>query len=122
MGNAVGWFEIYVQDIHRAKAFYESVFSVELERLPSPDIEMWSFPTDMDGTGSSGALVHVPGFPSGGNSVLVYFSSEDCAIEQARIGSSGGRVHREKMSIGEYGFVTLAVDTEGNMFGVHSLK
>jgi predicted enzyme related to lactoylglutathione lyase len=30
-------------------------------------------------------------------------------------------VHREKMSIGEYGFIVLAVDTEGNMFGLHSL-
>ena len=24
--NPVGWFEIYVQDINRAKAFYEAVF------------------------------------------------------------------------------------------------
>ena len=24
--NPVGWFEIYVQDMNRAKAFYESVF------------------------------------------------------------------------------------------------
>lgn len=26
MSNPVGWFEIYVQDMPRAKAFYEGVF------------------------------------------------------------------------------------------------
>ena len=33
----VGWFEIYVQDMKRAKAFYEAVFSMELEKLEGPD-------------------------------------------------------------------------------------
>jgi len=66
--------------------------------------------------------VHMPGFPSGGNSVLVYFSCDDCAVEEGRVVKSGGKVHRPKMSIGHYGFITLAVDTEGNMFGLHSMK
>jgi len=26
------------------------------------------------------------------------------------------------MSIGQYGFIALAVDTEGNMFGLHSME
>lgn len=29
--NPVGWFEIYVQDMDRAKRFYELVFQVKLE-------------------------------------------------------------------------------------------
>jgi predicted enzyme related to lactoylglutathione lyase len=29
---------------------------------------------------------------------------------------------KEKYSIGQYGFIVLAFDTEGNMFGLHSLK
>ena len=60
------------------------------------------------------------GFDSGGNSVLVYFSCKDCADEESRVEQAGGRIHRPKMAIGEYGFITLAVDTEGNMFGLHS--
>ncbi len=31
--NPVGWFEIYVQDMDRAKAFYENVLSRTLEAL-----------------------------------------------------------------------------------------
>ena len=118
--NPVGWFEIYVQDMERAKLFYESVFQTNLEKLNSPEIEMWAFPMIVDHMGCPGALVHMPGFNSGGNSTLVYFSSEDCAIEGARVIKAGGKLQRKKTSIGEYGFISLAFDTEGNMFGLHS--
>jgi uncharacterized protein len=118
--NPAGWFEIYVQDMDRSRAFYESVFQGRLENLTIPGIEMWAFPWNMETTGAAGALVRIPGCPSGGNSTLVYFSCEDCAVEEARVTAAGGKIHRSKMSIGEYGFITLAFDIEGNMFGLHS--
>jgi predicted enzyme related to lactoylglutathione lyase len=120
--NAVGWFEIYVQDMQRARKFYESVFMVRLERLNSPVIEMWAFPMTADKPGAAGALVNMKGFPSGGNSVLMYFRCEDCAVEAARVAEAGGRIQRDKFSIGEYGFVVLVHDSEGNMIGLHSMK
>ncbi len=46
--NPVGWFEIYVQDVPRARAFYEAVFQGTLEELKNPDpegfpeMEMWA--------------------------------------------------------------------------------
>jgi predicted enzyme related to lactoylglutathione lyase len=120
--NPVRWFEIYVQDMTRAKAFYESVFRVALERLNSPGLEMWAFPMLRDRMGASGSLVRMDGVPSGGNSTLVYFGCEDCAVEAARVTESGGSVHKAKMSIGDYGFIALAVDTEGNLFGLHSMR
>ena len=120
--NPVRWFEIYVQDMPRAKKFYESVFDVSLQRLNTPDIELWSFPMQKDRMGASGALVKMQGVPSGGNSTLVYFGCTDCAVEEARVAKFGGRIHKPKMSIGEYGFISLAYDTEGNMFGLHSLQ
>ncbi len=120
--NPVIWFEIYVQDMARAKAFYEAVFQLKLERLNNPAIEMWSFAMAMDKVGAGGALVKMDGVPSGGNSTLVYFSCADCAVEAARAAARGGRVMREKISLGEYGFMALVTDTEGNMIGLHSLK
>jgi predicted enzyme related to lactoylglutathione lyase len=125
MNNPVGWFEIYVQDMERAKAFYEAVLGVQLSRLGSPDIEMWGFPMHQAGSGASGSLVRMPGFPSGGNSsnsVLVYFSCADCAVEAAKAAKAGGKIQREKMSIGPYGHIALVVDTEGNMIGLHSMQ
>lgn len=118
--NPVGWFEIYVQDMVRAKSFYESVFSTRLERLESPGIEMWAFPMQRVGAGAAGSLVKYEGYPSGGNSTLVYFSCVDCAVEAKRAATHGGKIFKDKFSIGQYGFIALVTDTEGNMIGLHS--
>ena len=125
--NPVGRFEIYVQDMPRAKAFYEAVFHGELAPLTNPDatafpgMEMWAFPGDMGTTGASGSLVKMPGCPSGG-STMVYFSCDDCAGEAARAAVHGGKVVGDKMAIGEHGFVATVSDTEGNVIGLHSMR
>lgn len=120
--NPVGWFEVYVQDMSRARSFYESVFEARLERLESPEIEMWAFPMQPDAPGAAGALVRMEGYPSGANSTLVYFSCEDCAIEAKRAAENGGAIAKEKFSIGNYGFIALVTDTEGNLIGLHSMR
>ena len=120
--NPVNWFEIYVQDMERAKTFYESVFDIKLTPLNSPVIEMWAFPSDMNSFGTSGALVKMEGLTPGGISTIVYFSTKDCKAELQRIAQNGGRIHKDKMDIGEYGFYALAYDSEGNMFGLHSME
>ena len=120
--NPVGWFEIYVQDMGRAKAFYERVFGVQLAKLDNPEIEMWTFPMQAERYGAPGALVRMPGFPAGANSVLVYFSCTDCAVEAARAANSGGKIQKDKFSIGQYGHIALVIDTEGNMIGLHSMQ
>ncbi len=122
MNNPVGWFEIYVDDMARARAFYETVFGVALAELASPGMEMWAFPMLPERSGASGALVRMPGFSPGGNGILVYFSCADCAVEAAKAAEAGGKVRKEKMSIGQYGFIALVIDTEGNMIGLHSMQ
>lgn len=120
--NPVGWFEIYVDDMARAQTFYQQVLAVELQALGGPDLAMRAFPMDMQQHGASGALVHVPSVKAGANSTVVYFRCEDCAVEESRVAAAGGTVARPKMSIGEYGFISLIHDTEGNLFGLHSLR
>ena len=118
--NPVGWFELYVQDMDRARSFYETVLDITLEKLEMPDIEMYGFPMDMDSHGTSGSLIKVPGVPSGGTGTMVYFGCVDCAVEESRVEEAGGTVERPKMSIGEYGFVTVLKDPDGNLVGLHS--
>ena len=120
--NPVGWFEIYVQDMNRAKAFYETVFATKLEKLPGAELDMWTFGMDNESYGTPGALVQMDGCPSGGNSTLVYFSCDDCAVEESRVVAAGGTVFKTKFGIGQYGFIALVTDTEGNMIGLHSMK
>ena len=120
--NPVVWFEIYVQDMNRARAFYESVFATRLDRLESPGIEMWAFPMQPESPGAAGSLVKMEGLASGGNSTIVYFTCADCATEAKRAAECGGKVFKDKFSIGQYGFIALVTDTEGNMIGLHSLQ
>lgn len=123
----VGWFEVYVDDMERARAFYERVFATTLSHLgpgdasQEPGLEMWAFPMQQGASGAAGALVRMPGFRAGGNSVIVYFMCADCSVEARRASEAGGKVFKEKFSIGEYGFIALVTDTEGNMIGLHSM-
>lgn len=126
-GKPVGWFEIYVDDMERAKGFYEAVFECRLEPLGNPnaqeDVEMWAFPGGMDsGVGVSGVLARMDGASPGVGGTLVYFMCADCANESARAAASGGRAVRDKFAIGEYGFAALVHDTEGNLIGLHSMR
>jgi len=125
--NPISWFEIYVDDINRAIKFYESVFAVKLESLEDPtdsedEMQMMAFPADMESYGASGALVKMEGFPAGGNSTVVYFACDDCSVEESRVKGAGGKVQQVKMSIGEFGFISLVMDTEGNIIGLHSMS
>ncbi len=123
--NPVGWFEIYVQDMELAKNFYQRIFGVKLQPLTSPDgldIELWAFPMEMDLPGCAGAIVRMEGKDSGGGGTIVYFSCADCAVEAARAAECGGQVHQEKTSIGDYGFMAMVLDPDGNMIGLHSME
>ena len=117
--NPFRWVEIYVQDIARAKKFYETVVKATFQRLESPEAELWAFPMAQNGPGAAGALVKMQGMPSGGNSVIVYFACEDCAVEAQRVVPAGGKIHRGKFSIGEHGFIALVQDLDGNIVGLH---
>lgn len=128
--NPVVHFEIYVQDMPRARAFYEAVFATRLEQMPNPapdmPAEMWFFPMDkvagMSRYGSGGMLVKMDGFVPGGGGTLVYFGCEDCAVQATRAEANGGGLVQGKMAIGEHGFCALVRDTEGNVIGLHSMQ
>jgi len=126
--NPVGWFEIYVQDIERAQQFYQAVLQVQMNDLMDPtedNLKMKMFSGDenaVEKPGSNGALVQMPGVPSGGNSTIVYFMCEDCSVEESRVEGAGGGIFKTKFSIGPFGFISLCTDLDGNMFGLHSMK
>ncbi len=125
--NAIGWFDIYVDDMDRAVDFYQTVLDQKLTEMgdPTGESRMMSFPIDdksMSRYGALGALVKAEGAKPGPGGTQVYFNSEDCSVEEARVVAAGGDVIRPKFSIGEFGWVTLCQDTEGNLFGISSMK
>ena len=51
--NPFRWVEIYVQDMARARKFYETVCKLKLEKLPSPEAELWAFPMAPNAAGAA---------------------------------------------------------------------
>jgi predicted enzyme related to lactoylglutathione lyase len=115
------WFEIYVSDMTRAKFFYERVFGFHFKPMNTRtwDVEMWSIQTSETG-GSFGALVWSKDVVPGGTSSVIYIASNDCSVEEKIASEVGGKVHKSKFSVGQYGYMSLIHDTEGNLIGIHS--
>lgn len=120
--NPVNWFDIHVSDLTRAKKFYEEVFNLKLVDFPIEWGKQSAFPADYEGINISGALVEKEDRVANGNNIIIYFASEDCSTEESRVEKAGGKIIKPKMSIGEFGFVSIMMDTEGNSIGLHSQK
>ncbi len=123
--NMVGWFEIPVTDMDRAKAFYDAVFGIEISIHNMNELVMGWFPFAEGKTGASGSLVLHKEFyvPGGNKGVVIYFSSEDVQIQLDRITPAGGTVVQPKTEIGGgHGFMAVFMDTEGNRVALHSQK
>lgn len=119
----VGWFEIPVRDMDRAKAFYEAVFTITIQVQDFGGTLMGWFPWAEGKAGCSGSLILQPEsyVPSEKEGVLIYFSSVDVQVELDRIEKAGGRILTPKTQISpEVGYMGLFVDTEGNRIALHS--
>lgn len=120
--NPVGWFDIHVSNLERAKKFYETVFNVKLHDLPLEWGKQSLFPFDPEHSNISGALVEKAELQSNANNTVVYFETEDCASEEQRVTQAGGKVVQPKTHIGEFGYISIFIDSEGNTVGLHSRK
>jgi uncharacterized protein len=119
----IGWFDIYVDDMERAQAFYETVLDTRLSPMDDPNdltAQMRAFGDDFTSHGAGGALVKLEHTRPGPGGSMVYFSCADCAVEEARVSPAGGTIVRSKFPIGDHGSVSIVIDTEGNLIGLHS--
>jgi predicted enzyme related to lactoylglutathione lyase len=122
--NPVGWFEIYVTDLQRARRFYEAV----LQRPLTPAQTDGSFEAleftgqQMPGYGAMGALMKHPMREPSLAGTMVYFSCDDCGQTSELAIQHGGAIYKPKWSIGAHGYIAIVGDTEGNAIGLHSFK
>lgn len=120
--NPVGWFDLNVANLDRAKKFYETVFSLKLTDAPIEWGRQSFFPFNPESPNISGALVEKADYVPGDNNTIIYFETEDNIAEEQRIEKAGGKVVQPKMSIGEFGFISIFIDSEGNTVGLHSRR
>lgn len=123
--NLVGWVEIPVTDMDRAKEFYEFVFKIKIAVHKFEETTMGWLPSADGKPGAAGSLIlkpewYIPDYKKG---ILIYFSCDDVKNELERIETAGGRILKPKTKISdEIGFMGLFHDSEGNRVALHSTK
>ncbi|MFL1012952.1 VOC family protein [Flavisericum labens] len=121
--NMVGWFEIPVSDMDRAKAFYEMVFNVKIDIHDFGGMLMGWFPFAEGKEGAAGTLIKQESYIPSEEGTLVYFICDDVQIELDRIEGAGGKIYQPKTQISpEHGYMGVFIDTEGNRVALHSQK
>jgi len=118
--NPVNWFEIPVNDLTRAKKFYETVLGIKLSLNEMGPLQMAWFPMTEGLPGATGSLVKGEGYTPSTSGSLVYFTVKDLEETLGRVSAGGGKVLFPKMSIGEYGFIAHFEDSEGNRVALHA--
>jgi len=122
--NALNWFEIAVNDIGRAKKFYETVFDIEMQQMEMNGMLMAFFPTENMSNNVGGGLVQHEMYKPSTDGVVVYLNGNpDLALPLRKIERDGGKVVMPKTFItDEIGYMAFFLDTEGNKIAIHSSK
>jgi predicted enzyme related to lactoylglutathione lyase len=116
--NRVVWFDIPVENLDRAQAFYAAVLGVKVQR---EQFDGYSFCVIEHGEGNGGCLVPGTESISATAGILVYLNV-DGRIRDActQVGKLGGRIIEATHPIGPHGFRAIVVDSEGNRIALHS--
>lgn len=118
--NPIGWAEIPVIDMERAKTFYGSTFGFQFEMANLGQYQMAMFPMTADGTGASGALMKGDTYKPSYDGAVVYFSVQNIEEVMKKATAAGGIIIQPKKSIGRYGFIAFFEDLEGNRIALHA--
>lgn len=90
--NPVGWFEIPVTDMARAKTFYEHVLNIKLDLHELGPLTMAWFPMRPESKGAAGSLVKYEAYVPSHHGVLVYFTVTDIDATLKRVNDNGGKI------------------------------
>jgi uncharacterized protein len=120
--NCLNWFEIPVENMERAKQFYQKIFCIEMDEQTIMGMQMAFFPSEHGNGKVGGALVKSELHKSNTEGVLVYLNANpDVSLVLERIEEEGGVVLMYKtMLTAGAGFIAVFLDTEGNRMALHS--
>ena len=111
-------FAVHVDDVDRARAFYEAVFGWEFEPWGPPGFYLIHTGTP-DSPGIQGLMHqrHEPRTGTGLNGIEPTFAVDDVDAVAARVAPAGGTIRMTKAVIPTVGALIRFLDTEGNDIG-----
>ena len=121
--NAISWFEIPVDNLERARAFYSAIFDYDMPTGEIGQAKMGFLLYDESGGGFGGAVTKEEGTkPAGADGIRIYLNGgKNLNTVLNRVAGAGGSVVLPKSKItDELGYFAVFMDTEGNHLGLHS--
>ena len=120
MANTAVWFDVPAKNLERAVGFYSSVLGCNISIHEFPGGKIGVFPHE--GTEVGGCIFQDENFKPSESGLLVYFNVQGRlagATQQAE--ANGGKIVIDNESIGEHGFRSVVIDSEGNKIALHSM-
>lgn len=122
MKSVINWFEIPAKDFGRAIKFYSAILAADIAPAEGMGMQMAFFPMETEGEGIGGAIVASENHIPSDTGTMVYLNGgDDLNVVLGRVEAAGGRILMPKTSIGEFGFISMFIDSEGNKVGLHSM-
>ena len=116
--NRVVWFDIPVNDLERASAFYRAVMGVSVTKVDSGGFQFSVIEHD---EGNGGCLVPHSGPIVSDGGILMYMNVNGRIRDAVgQVEKLGGKVLEATHGIGPHGFRAIVLDSEGNRIALHS--
>lgn len=119
MSGKLVHFDIPVDDVAKAVAFYKAVMSWKIEKYEGSDMgdmEYWMIMTEPDNEEGLGGGIGKKSMPQ--QTPLNYYDADGgLAAFNQRVKDNGGSVMMEKMPVPGMGYFSVCLDPEGNAFG-----
>jgi predicted enzyme related to lactoylglutathione lyase len=115
----IGWFEIFVTDVEKAKDFYSELFGWDFKLMEGADFEYWTIFTGEDSIG--GGFMKKSSQENNSQSVVIYVEVNDIEEALSSTEKMGGKIEKIKTLISPTsGYYALIRDLDNNVIGVWS--
>ena len=109
-------FDVATDDPERAKKFYEALFDWKMESPPGMTDYYLIETTDLEGKRGVGGGLGKRGEPN--QKITSYIGVDSVDDYSSKVEKLGGKVISPKMTVPGWGYLSICIDTENNMFGL----
>jgi hypothetical protein len=122
MAHPLIYFEIPVEDMDRAIAFYEALLESKLTRQTVDGYDMALFPFVEGAPGATGALAKGDVYRPSKNGAILYFRVPDIRKTVAIAQAKGRNILLPIKDIGDAGLIAEIEDSEGNRVALNQVR